>query len=63
MNKPVCELSHCQESGNHLTLENGSGAKGLVKNKCSSSFEKKEFCKLHTGKSDFIPGKASKIEY
>lgn len=26
-------------------------------------FEKEELCKWHTSKSDFIPGKASKIEY
>lgn len=54
--------SHCQASLNHL-IKNENKARRLVMNKCSSNFEYEEFCKLHIGKCDFIPEKASKIEY
>lgn len=39
------------------------GGRGISDEQMLFQFWKKEFCKLHTGKSDFIPGKASKIEY
>ena len=36
---------------------------GISEEQMLFQFWKKEFCKQHIGKSDFIPGKASKIEY